>query len=264
MSSASALYFGEVVHARQRPRAHRLRYSVFSLLLDLDELSALSRRLKLFAYNSWGVFSFWDKDHGNGEPGGLKAWVKTRLAEAGIDTPDLRVTMLCYPRIFGYVFNPLTVYFCRDDSGRLLALLYEVCNTFMERHTYIIPVLGESEGSVKHSCAKAMYVSPFMPMECTYYFDIAPPGERVRVAINETDAEGQLLYASFAGRRAPLHDRMLGRALVTHPLMTIKVMAGIHWEALRLWLKGVPIYRHKKANQPVASSVEQPVVSGGT
>ncbi|MCY1665159.1 DUF1365 domain-containing protein [Rhizobium sp. SL86] len=264
MTGGSALYFGGVVHQRHRPKKHHLNYRVFSVLLDLDELESLDGSLKLFGYNRRAVFSFWDKDHGCGEKGGLRAWVRQHLASAGIANEGLRVRVLCYPRIFGYVFNPLTVYFCEDDQGRLLALLYEVCNTFMERHTYVIPAAGITEGSVRHSCSKAMYVSPFVPMDCTYDFDIAPPTERVKISISERDQEGKLLYASFSGERSPLTDATLSRALFAYPLMTMKVMAGIHWEALRLWLKGVPIHRHRPAENRIASSVEHPVLSGGT
>lgn len=259
MSFQSAIYTGDVVHARHKPHAHKLRYRVFSLLLDLDELPLLDRSLRMFGYNRRAIFSFRDTDHGIGEKGALKAWAAAHLAEAGIDIaePSLRVEMLCYPRIFGYVFNPLTVYFCRDrsNSDRLAAILYEVCNTFHERHTYVIPVGDGAEATVKHSCAKAMYVSPFIPMDCTYDFSIAPPDDKVRVAINESDAEGPLLFASFAGTRRALSDKRLLISLLTYPLMTVKIMGAIHWEALRLWLKGNPIYRHKPASQPVASSI---------
>lgn len=259
MTTRSAIYTGDVLHARHRPHAHRLHYRVFSLLLDLDELSFLDRSLSLFGYNRRAVFSFRDTDHGAGEKGGLKNWVVSHLANAGIDIPEqsLRVEILCYPRIFGYVFNPLTVYFCHDRRGdsQLAAILYEVRNTFHERHTYIIPVTNGADQSIRHSCAKEMYVSPFVPMECTYDFSISPPDENVRVAINEKDAEGPLLFASFAGKRRELSDRRLLISLLTYPLMTLKIMGGIHWEALRLWLKGNPIYRHKAANKRVASTI---------
>ncbi|MGF9693831.1 DUF1365 domain-containing protein [Rhizobium sp. 0TCS1.26] len=259
MSGTSALYAGTVVHARQRPKRHSLRYRVFSMLIDLDDVENLDRSLKLFGYNRRGVFSFWDKDHGSGETGALRTWVEGHLRQVGIDKTDTRIRILCYPRMFGYVFNPLTIYFCEDPDGRLLALLYEVCNTFKERHTYIIPAAGASDGAVRHSCAKAMYVSPFVPMDCTYDFDITPPGERVRIDIHERDADGPLLFAGFAGRRKPLDDRGLLKMLVTYPLMTLKVVAGIHWEAFRLWRKGVPIHRHRPAAKPIASSVETAV-----
>lgn len=259
MIKRSAIYTGEVVHARHRPHAHKLRYRVFSMLLDLDELSSLDGSLRMFGYNRRAVFSFQDTDHGAGEKGGLKNWVVSHLGSAGIDIHEqhLRVEMLCYPRIFGYVFNPLTVYFCHDrrGNGQLAAILYEVRNTFHERHTYIIPVAADAGASVKHSCAKEMYVSPFVPMECTYDFSISPPGAKVRVSINESDADGPLLFASFVGKHRELSDRQLLISLLTYPLMTVKIMGAIHWEALRLWFKGNPIYRHKPANQPVASTI---------
>jgi uncharacterized protein len=264
MTGGSAIYFGTVVHARHRPKKHNLTYRVFSLLVDLDELEALDGRLKLFGYNRAAIYSFHDKDHGTGERGALRPWVEGHLTEAGIEPRDVTIRVLCYPRIFGYVFNPLTVYFCSDADGNLLALLYEVCNTFHERHTYIIPAKAAHRDRVRHTCAKAMYVSPFVPMDCLYDFDITPPDERVKIAISERDAEGDLLFASFAGRRSALSDRTLGRALFSYPLMTMKIMAGIHFEAVRLFLKGVPLHRHRPAASRIASSVEPVVIRGGS
>lgn len=265
MSVASAIYAGKVVHSRRRPKAHRLTYRVFSLMLDLDELEVLDGRLRLFGYNRAAVFSFRDTDHGRGEKGGLKRWVHTHLADAcmPVAASSLKVEMLCYPRMFGYVFNPLTVYFCHDrdratpedEKGPLVAILYEVRNTFHERHTYIIPVTAATDRSVRHACAKEMYVSPFVPMDCTYEFRIEPPKETVLVAINESDAEGPLLYAAFAGKRRDLSDAGLLRSLFAFPLMTLKIMGAIHWEAFLLWAKGNPVYRHEAARERVASSV---------
>ncbi|MGE0232249.1 MAG: DUF1365 domain-containing protein [Flavobacteriaceae bacterium] len=257
MSGVSAIYTGHVVHVRHRPKRHRLRYRVFSMLVDLDELPALSRRLRLFAHDRWAVFSFRESDHGDGSAGGLREWVGDRLAEAGLRVADQRISLLCYPRIFGYVFNPLTVYFCRDGEGDLKAILYEVSNTFGERHTYVIPVSGADE-TVMHACGKAHYVSPFLSMDCRYRFRIAPPAKRVIVSIDEEEGGEKVLFASFAGEREPLSDAVLLRRLFTHPLMTLKVIAAIHWEALRLWLKGVPVYRHRPARKPVTSSIIDP------
>lgn len=237
----SALYAGTVVHARLRPKRHRLAYRVFSLLLDLDELPTLSGRLRLFAHNGVAVFSFQDRDHGDGN-GDLRGWVMAQLHGAGIALAAPRITVLCYPRIFGYVFNPLTVWFCHDGD-ELRAILYEVHNTFHERRTYVIGV-APGASAIRQSCSKELYVSPFVPMDCTYGFHIEPPGEKVVVAIDETDPQGLLLKASFAGSRLPLTDGTLLRALFAYPLMTLKVTAAIYWEALRLWAKGVPVHRH--------------------
>lgn len=248
----SALYAGKVVHARLRPRRHRLTYRVFSLLLDLDEIGELSRRLRLFAHNYPAVFSFHDRDHGDGS-GNLRAWVDAQLGAAGIALAAPKITMLCYPRIFGYVFNPLTVWFCHDGD-ELRAILYEVHNTFSERRTYVIRV-APGANVIEQSCSKELYVSPFVPMDCAYRFHIEAPTDRVLVSIDETDPQGLLLKASFAGSREPLTDATLLRALFTYPLMTLKVTAAIHWEALKLWAKGVPVFRHRAAAAKVATTV---------
>lgn len=241
MSFKSAIYAGLVVHQRQRPRAHRLRYRVFSLLIDLDELPTLDRRLKLLSVNRPGVLSFHESDHGDGGP--LRPWVESQLQAAGLVAKGA-VQMLCYPRMFGYVFNPLTVYFCRHVDGELAAIVYEVHNTHHERHAYVLPATGGEGERIRHACAKEFFVSPFMPMNCTYEFNIAPPAERVQIAIREADDQGILLTASFTGTRGDLTDGQLARALLRHPLMTLKVTLGIHWEALKLLAKGLRLYRH--------------------
>jgi hypothetical protein len=244
MIENSAIYTGLVVHQRMRPKAHRLRYRVFSLLLDLDELPALDRRLRLLSVNRSGLLSFCESDHGDGGP--LRPWVHRQLQAAGIAAAG-PVRVLCYPRMFGYVFNPLTVYFCHDDAGRLAAILYEVHNTHRERHAYVLPATGKSGERVRHACAKAFFVSPFVPMNCTYDFSITPPGACVQIAISEADHEGALLTASFTGARGELTDAGLVRALLRHPLMTLTVTLGIYWEALRLLAKGLRVYRHTPA-----------------
>lgn len=255
MSGRSAIFPGEVIHVRLRPRRHSLRYRVFSLLLDFDELRELSAASWLFGYNRRALLSFWDIDHGDESPGGLRNWVETRLRDAGRLEQGMSIRVLCYPRILGYVFNPLTVYFCYTAGGALRAVLYEVCNTFGERHTYVIAVADDETSPVRHGCAKELYVSPFLPMACFYRFHIEPPGEAVLVRIDESDADGPLLVASFAGKRQPMTDRTLLGALLRYPLMTLKVTAGIHWEALRIWRKGVPIHRHQAAARPIASTI---------
>lgn len=264
MSGQSALFLGEVMHVRSRPRRHRLHYHVFSLLLDFDELNALSGASRLFGYNRRAILSFWDTDHGDGSAGALRDWVEAQLREAGRLEDGMSIQVLCYPRIFGYVVNPLTVYFCYAAGGALRAILYEVCNTFGERHTYVIPVEDGATGPVRQGCAKELYVSPFMPMSCFYRFHIEPPDDRVLVRIDESDAEGLLLVASFSGRREPLSDRALLRALIRYPLMTLKVTVGIHWEALRIWWKGIPVHRHRTAAQRVATTIVASKNSGHT
>jgi uncharacterized protein len=245
MTFRSALYLGDVVHVRTRPKAHRLRYSVFTLLADLDELPALARGLRLLGVNRAGVLSFHEADHGAGTPGGLKAWAEATLQRHGIDAGGGPIRLLCYPRVFGYVFNPLSVYFCCGADEALRAIIYEVNNTHGERHCYVAPVAAGAD--VRQEAAKRMYVSPFIEMGCRYAFRLHPPDERVTVSVSTHDAAGLLLTAVFSGARRTLTDGALALMLVAYPLMTLKVIAAIHWQALKLWAKGVPYLPHRPA-----------------
>ncbi|MDB5735950.1 MAG: hypothetical protein JWN16_2587 [Alphaproteobacteria bacterium] len=240
----SAIYEGWVMHRRLTPRHHRFKYRVFSLLLDLDELPGLG--LRFFKHNRGGLFSFHDRDHGDGKD--LRAWLDGLLARQGIVADGAR-RVLCYPRILGYVFNPLSVWFCHGKDGALKAVVYEVHNTYDERHAYVLPV-GADDRVVRHGCAKAFYVSPFLSRDCRYQFRIRPPAEDVAVAINEEEAGRPILNASFAGERRGLTDGMLLKMLLRYPLMTLKVVAAIHYEAVRLMLKGVRRHPHTKAVVP--------------
>ncbi|KJS37924.1 MAG: hypothetical protein VR70_11395 [Rhodospirillaceae bacterium BRH_c57] len=235
---ASALYLGTVMHNRVKPVRHQFSYTVFSVLIDLDEVAGLG--LRSLRHNRFGLLSFHDRDHGPGDGSPLKPWIAARLAEAGI-VADGPVRILCFPRVLGFVFNPLSVWFCHAADGTLAATVHEVSNTFGQKHFYIIPAQVEADGLIHQDCAKAFYVSPFMPMATDYHFRILPPGERVSVIIRQTDAEGTVFHASLAGRRVPLTDRALLGAFFRHPLMTLKVVAGIHLEALRLWRKGMTL-----------------------
>lgn len=237
----SCLYFGHVIHRRLRPRVHHLRYRVFSLYADLDELPMLARTLPLFSYNRFNVFSFHDEDFGDGSGAPLRAWVERQLEAAGIALAGGHIGLLCYPRLFGYAFNPLSVFFCYAADGTLRAILYEVHNTFKQKHTYLIPVTPAAGQMVRQRCEKELYVSPFIPMAGTYEFRVRPAGETVLIAITESDPQGPLLHALFAGERRALTTGRLLATLFTHPLMTLKVIAGIHWEGMQLWLKRIPL-----------------------
>lgn len=234
----SAIYEGAVTHTRIFPVRHAFRYRVFALLLDLDELDALKPSW-LFARNRAALASFHDRDHGDARPDGrpLRAWVQAKLRDANIEA-DGAIRVLCYPRLFGYVFNPLSVWFCHSRDGALAATIYEVHNTFGERHAYVLAAGPGQE------CDKAFYVSPFLSLDCRYSFDIRPPGEDVLVAIRQSEAGQPVLNAAFSGRRKPFTGAALASALIRHPLMTLKVMAAIHFEAFRLWLKRVPAHAH--------------------
>ena len=235
----SALYAGSVQHLRRRPKRHKLRYRLFNLLLDLDELPDLSSSLRLFGFDRAALVSFHQRDHGAGTADGLKAWVRRQLDEAGV-VADGAIRLLCMPRVLGHCFNPLSVFFCHEADGRLSAILYQVNNTFRQRHCYLIPV-GSQAGAatVRQACDKVFYVSPFMDMDLRYEFVIQPPADRIAVTVNVLDREGLLLAASFAGTRCELTDGALLSALLRSPLLGLKVLGAIHWEALKIWNKGI-------------------------
>ncbi|MDA7947069.1 MAG: DUF1365 family protein [Hyphomicrobiaceae bacterium] len=238
----SALFIGTVVHKRLRPRRHALSYSVFSCLFDCGELEELDQRLRLFSYNAFNLFSLRDGDHTDGQA--LNNHLRAIADASGRGNEVSCFLMLCYPRILGYAFNPLTVYFGLDAGGQVRLVIYEVNNTFGERKTYVLPAEPDADGLVNQECEKRFYVSPFNSVEGRYSFHATPPSGReltVGVAL-KTDA-GPLLKAHFRGERRPLSDGSLLRALSRTGLMTIKVIAGIHYEALRLWLKGLPLVR---------------------
>jgi DUF1365 family protein len=246
---AAALYVGEVMHARLNPIGHRFSYRVMSLLIDLDRLADADRQSPLFCVNRAALYSFHEADHGQRDGSSLRAWAQRCAAERGIDLTGGRVLLLCYPRLLGYAFNPLSVYFCYRADGALALLIYEVRNTFGDIHPYVLPVLsGEiSDAGVRQQQDKLFYVSPFIEMAMRYHFRVLPPGERVQLRILETDSEGPLLAATFNGSRRALNTRELWRAFFALPLVTMKIMAAIHWEALRLWLKGARLVPRKDA-----------------
>jgi DUF1365 family protein len=234
----SALYAGAVVHQRLRPVRHKLRYGIVQMLLDLDELPSLSSRLRMFAHDRFGVFAFHERDHGGGVPGGLRAWVEQSLQAAGIAAPCGAIRLLCMPRILGHAFNPISVFFCHGLDTGLIAMIYEVRNTFGERHVYLMRADGDGS-QIRQICAKGFYVSPFMPMQLTYRFRVTPPGANVSLGITASDAEGILIATAFGGAREVLTDMALLRHFLRMPFQGSKVLAAIHWEALKLWLKGV-------------------------
>lgn len=235
MNLASGLYAGVVSHTRLRPRRHALSYRIFMLLLDLDEVAALDRRLRLFSLGRFNLTGFDARRHGDGSATPLKAQVEAELAAAGIAHGG-PIRLLAMPRILGGGFNPLSVFFCHRPDGALSAILYEVNNTFGERHSYLIPATDAP--ILRQACDKGFYVSPFMDMDLRYAFRVRPPGEAVQVLIDVDDAEGRLLSTGFVAQRRELTDDALLRAWLTHPWMTLGVLPAIHWEALKIWLKG--------------------------
>ncbi|MBC9880253.1 DUF1365 domain-containing protein [Bradyrhizobium sp. INPA01-394B] len=251
-TDAASLYFGDVMHARLKPIGHRFSYRVMSLLLDLDRLDEANRQSALFGVNRAALYSFHEKDHGPRDGSSLRAYAERCAASHGVDLVGGRIALLCYPRLLGYGFNPLSVYFCYRADGELALMIYEVRNTFGEIHHYVLPVkAGElNAAGLRQQQDKLFYVSPFVPMAMRYHFRVLPPSDAVKLRILETDRDAPLLAATFHGRRHALTSRALLRSFLGLPLASLKVMAAIHWEALRLWLKGAQLVPRPDAAGP--------------
>jgi uncharacterized protein len=238
---ASCIYHGVVVHKRLSPKQHAFSYRVFALCLDVDEIDHLDRSLRLFSRNRFNLLSFHDSDLGDGDGAPIGERTRRLLDDAGFGSFGARIEIVCYPRVLGYVFNPLSVYFCRDRDGRLGTVIYEVSNTFRERKSYVIGAGASRDGVLTQSCDKELYVSPFTQPAGTYEFHMMPPAERALIGVALREAGEPVLKTHFNGKRLALDDRAIAAMWVRHPLMTLKVISAIHVEAARLWTKGVPL-----------------------
>ena len=211
------------------------------MLVDLDEINYLDRSISIFSHNKFNVFSFYDKDHGERDGGDLKEWVLTNISKFNIKGKIDKIKLLCYPRIFGYVFNPLSIFYCYENE-KLKAIFYEVKNTFNEQHTYIFKIKDEKE--IKQKCKKKFYVSPFMDMKTYYNFKLLNPNNKLSVFIKQSDKIGTILTASQTGEKKEFNFNQLLINFFKYPLMTIKIIISIHYEALLLWKKGA-VYRKR-------------------
>ena len=239
----SAIYNGTVIHKRFKPKLHFFKYKVFSLLIDLSELDILSKNISFFSHNRFNLISFFDKDHGARDGTSLVEWVKKNLNENKIDHKDIKIKLLCYPRILGYVFNPLSVFYVYNKKEELISILYEVKNTFGEQHTYIFKV--ENDNLLQHNCEKKFHVSPFIEMNCNYFFRILKPAQKISVIIDQYQLNEKILYASQDGTRVDLTSSELIKSYLKHPLMTFKIISAIHFEAFKLWTKGIKFIKKK-------------------
>jgi len=249
----SAIYTGHVAH--MRPGQHRLRYKVFMLALDLDEVAWLDRNSKVFSHNRFNLVSIFDVDHADRRPEPIRPQIEAKLRAAGVRWEGGRIVLLTMPRLFNYVFNPLSVYFCFDREGAIAALAHEVSNTFGERHFYILPPLAGANGHIAQQCDKRFFVSPFLEMDLSYEFEVTPPGDKCAVSMIVRRGQAIALTASFSGVGAAFTDAGLLRAWLGNPLMTLKVIAAIHWEALKMWLKGVRYLGRKSMGADFAKAV---------
>jgi uncharacterized protein len=260
-TAAARLYSGKVMHQRMKPFGHRFEYKVFSLLLDLDQLQRADRLSRLFSVNRFNLVSFKEADHIDTRISpvekGIRAYADRLFANAGMQRPA-RIELLAYPRVFGHAFNPISLYYAYDDAGLLTGMIYEVRNTFGERHTYVCPVEpGQlTQAGLRQTRTKIFHVSPFIEMGMRYDFRVRAPGGELQFRILESDGEGPLLAASFSGKATPLSTASLAAQLAKIPFLGFKIVGGIHFEALRLWLKGAKFKRSPPPPEP-ASYVQQ-------
>ena len=244
MIKNSYIYTGTVIHKRFKPTIHTFNYSVFSFLIDLSEIDLLHKTLKIFSYNKFNIVSFFDKDHGPRDGSSLENWVINKLKKNNIESNDIRIKLLCYPRIFGYVFNPLSVFYIYDKNFDLISILYEVKNTFGEQHTYVFKT-KKKQNLIQHMCKKKFHVSPFIKMNCVYFFRLLKPCDKISVIIDVQDPDGKILYASQNGIKNELNNSNLIKSYLKHPLMTFKIIIAIHFEAFKLWTKGIKFIKKK-------------------
>lgn len=255
------LFVGEVMHQRLRPVRHRFVYRVFALLLDVDRLDEGRPVFRLFGVERFRMLSLRRRDHGPRDGSTLRPWVEQEMARAGLAWRPARILLLAWPRFLGYVFNPISVYYCYRDDGRLGAVLHEVKNTFGGQRAYALPVAPERRRgqAVRQTCAKDLYVSPFVAMAARYRFKLSEPSARLSLAIQEETEGGSELVATLTLKRRPLTDHALLRAILVHPFLAQKVILAIHLEAFRLWLKGVPL---RPADDGDAIAPTAPLVPG--
>jgi DUF1365 family protein len=246
----SALYVGTVMHARRSPHDNVFRYPVYMALLDLDELPLLDRRLRLFGWNRRAVTSFHDADHVD---------VREVLEQHGVELGEGgSIQVLTNLRVLGYVFNPVSFWWCCRADGTLACIVAEVNNTFGERHSYVLLPTGGCEAGrrVVFETDKRLHVSPFMPMDQSYTWWFSEPGERLSVRMDVHEAGSRDFHATLTARRVALTGASLRSVLLRYPLMPARVLGLIHWQALRLWLKRTRFYR-KPPFVPGQGSVRQ-------
>ena len=246
----SALYRGTVSHTRLAPFRHSFEYRVFYGLFDIDELDRLDRGLRLFSVDRFNLFSLHTGKHGPGDGGSVRRWIDDLLAENGIDLDGGLVRLLAFPRVLGYVFDPISIWYCYGLDDELRAVIHEVRNTFGDKHWYVVPI--DTAADLRHSFDKHLHVSPFNPMNQRYEFTVNDPAERIAVGIAQSNADGIMFRAGLRLTRLPLSDGNLLRLFFTHPLVTFKAIGAIHLEALRLWIKGA---RFRKRPEPLSPNV---------
>lgn len=240
---AAVIYPSTVMHSRRFPVRYRFSYRIFSFLVDIDRVAELVRN-PLVSWNRFNLFSLYQRDHGARDGTAWRPWVERVLRANGLTFYPARIQLLCMPRVLGYGFNPLSVWFCYDADGALRAVIGEVSNTFGEHHHYLLHQDGEPfAGIVEGSKPKIFHVSPFIGMQARYEFFIHPPSDKLNIVIHEYENNALMLIASQQGSAKPFTLAVLLRQFALIPLLSLKVMALIHWQALKIWLRGGKFYR---------------------
>jgi hypothetical protein len=250
---SSQLYVGEVMHARKQPVEYHFRYGTLSIKVDIDRIEQEAHNLHWLSVNRFNLVSLNYKDHGARDGGSWREWINGFLAEYGIDTPA-RVELLCYPRILGYSFNPLAMWYAYDQDDKLLAVIGEVSNTFGQWHHYVLKAPGLVNGTIKAEANKVFHVSPFIDMNAHYNFRLRLPTDKVYTYIRETRNGEDFFHASQTGQAQALTDGNLLKQVGFAPLRMLKVIGLIHWWALKIWLKGGRFHRTPKHLQSIQYS----------
>lgn len=259
MSEAAVLYSLRVMHRRRVAPLYRFVYRIFSVLFDIDRLDELARQRRLFSHNRFNVLSLHDKDHGHGEVGGLRRWAEGVCATQGITLAGGRIRLLAQPRMFGWTFNPVSFWYCEHADGSLRAVIAEVRNTFGEKHSYLLSSASRADGAsagevlpygVELEKEKCFHVSPLFDLVGRYHFTFEAPGEKLRVLLNETREGEPLIDTAMSGQARPFSDAVMLRQVLAMPVQAVKVLAGIHWQALKIWLRGARF--HQKPKPPLA------------
>jgi uncharacterized protein len=255
-ASSSAIYECRVMHHRLTPKEHRFEYNVFYLWLDLDELDSLSDRLRFLKRNRRALFSFFDADHILKDSADTKQNVLQIIRESGVDASRIsKIRLLTFPRVLGYIFNPVCFYYCFDTGGNPICAVAEVTNTFHEQKPYVLTDLEADR--FRLITPKHFYVSPFLDLELKFDFKLRLPTEHLEIHIDDREGDQRAILTSLTGKRRTLTDGALLACAIKYPLLTLRVIFLIHWQAFRLWMKGLHVYR-KSARADLQRGVYRP------
>ena len=243
---ASCLYECTVMHRRLSPKRHEFAYRIFLFYLDLDELAEISNRIPFFSLNEPNIYALRNEDYFQFHSRGLRANLESFLETQGLNQRPTRIRLLTLPRFLGYTFNPISIFFCFDENGRPLTSVVQVGNTFGELKPYLVPWDPDTRG-FHIRVPKNYYVSPFSPLDLEFDFRFDQPSERLRIAIDDFQGEEKVLISSLTGQRVELTPSNLALLSIKYPLITLKVIFLIHWEAFRMWCKRIP-HRRKEAD----------------